>query len=76
MKTTEVTDTTHRSGDSCHFLRDDRAVSALEYAMVVGILAVILSAALVTFSDSITDVLATIGTEVGTQTIGTTTKLE
>lgn len=58
------------------FLRADDAVSALEYAMVVGIMAVILSAALVAFSDNITTALSTIGTEVATQNIGKTTKLE
>ena len=35
------------------YLRNNRAVSALEYAILVGIVAVALSAALVTFSESI-----------------------
>ena len=36
------------------YLRNNRAVSALEYAILVGIIAVALSAALVTFSGNIT----------------------
>ena len=58
------------------FFRSDDAVSALEYAMVVGIVAVTISAALVVFSDEITGVFSTIGPVVGGQTIGTVTKLE
>jgi Flp pilus assembly pilin Flp len=59
-----------------HFLRANEAVSALEYAMVIGIMAVILSAALVAFSGNIETALTAIGTEIGNQKIGTTTKLE
>ena len=57
------------------FARANEAVSALEYALLVGVIAIALGAALVTFSDSITKALATIGTAVGGQTIGTVTKL-
>ena len=41
-------------------LRDTRAVSALEYAILMGIIAIAISAALVTFSGNITPVLSTI----------------
>ena len=59
-----------------HFLRANEAVSALEYAMVIGIMAVILSAALVAFSGNIETTLTTLGTEVASQQISGTTKLE
>ena len=52
------------------FLRSTRAVSALEYAILVGVIAVAISAALVTFSGNITTALTTIGTEVGGTTVG------
>ena len=58
------------------FLRANEAVSALEYAMVIGIMAVILSAALVAFSGNIETALTTLGAEVASQQIGGTTKLE
>ena len=47
------------------YLRTNRAVSALEYAILVGIIAIALSAALVTFSGNITNALETIGDSVG-----------
>ncbi len=50
------------------YLRTNRAVSALEYAILVGIIAVAISAALVTFSGNITTALTTIGTKVGSTT--------
>ena len=59
-----------------HFLRANEAVSALEYAMVIGIMAVILSAALVAFSGNIETALTTLGAEVASQQISGTTKLE
>ena len=59
-----------------HFLRANEAVSALEYAMVIGIMAVILSAALVAFSGNIETTLTTLGAEVASQQISGTTKLE
>lgn len=48
-----------------HYLRHTRAVSALEYAMLIGVIAVAISAALVTFSGNITPVLTSIGSKVG-----------
>ena len=48
------------------YLRHTRAVSALEYAMIVGVIAVAIATALSTFSGNITTVLNAIGTQVGT----------
>ena len=57
------------------FLRIDEAVSALEYAMVVGIIAVAVSAAIIMFSDEykapITNIAAKVGA-ITTPTIRTT----
>ena len=44
------------------YLRNNSAVSALEYAILVGVIAVALSAALTTFSTTITDRMTAIGT--------------
>ena len=44
------------------YLKSTRAVSALEYAILVGVIAVALTAALGTFGGSITKALAKIGT--------------
>ena len=51
------------------YLRNNHAVSALEYAILVGIIAVALSAALVTFSGKMTTAMKTIGTSIGTATL-------
>ena len=48
-----------------HYLCNTRAVSALEYAMLIGVIAVAISAALVTFSGNLTPVLTSIGGKVG-----------
>ena len=50
------------------FLRVDEAVSALEYALLVGIIAVGVGAALVTFQDTITAAMTAIGGNVTTAT--------
>ena len=52
------------------FARANEAVSALEYAILVAVIAVGIGAALVTFSGQITAFLGTVGTEVGTTTVG------
>ncbi len=52
-----------------HYLRDTRAVSALEYAILMGIIALTISAALVTFSGNITPVLSLIGGKVAATTV-------
>ena len=76
MQTMESRQTKHQSRRFRRFLRTNEAVSALEYAMLVGVIAVAISAALVTFSDTITAALTTIGTEVKGIKIGKTDKLE
>ena len=51
------------------YVRSTRAVSALEYALLVGVIATVIAAALVTFSGTIKTALTTIGAEV-TEGIG------
>ena len=46
------------------YLRDTRAVSALEYAIVVGVIATVIAAAVVTLGGNLSGALATIGAEV------------
>ena len=46
------------------FLRSTRAVAALEYAVLVGVIVVAVAAALGTFSGEITKALKTIGDKV------------
>ena len=53
------------------FLRSTRAVSALEYAILVGVVAVAIATALGTFSTSITTALGKIGTKISTITPST-----
>ena len=47
-----------------HYLRNTRAVSALEYALLLGIIATVIAAALVTLGPKMTGVLTTVGNEV------------
>ena len=51
------------------FLRGTKAVSALEYALLVGVIATVIAAALVTFGGNIKTALSTISAEV-TEGIG------
>ena len=46
------------------YLRGDRAVSALEYAILAGVVAVALVAALTTFSDQVSNAIDGIGTRI------------
>ena len=46
------------------WLRDSRAVSALEYAILVGVIAVAIGLALNTFSGSIDNAMDTIGADI------------
>jgi Flp pilus assembly pilin Flp len=46
------------------YLRNNRAVSALEYAILAGVITVGVAAALTAFSGSITEFIGNIGTEV------------
>ena len=54
------------------FAKANEAVSALEYAILVGVIAVGMAAALAAFEDEITTALGTIGTQIGDTTMGTT----
>ncbi len=58
------------------YLRTNRAVSALEYAILVGIIAVAISAALLTFGESITTGMAVIGNDVAAPTAPGKAKLK
>jgi Flp pilus assembly pilin Flp len=57
--------TKHISRRFRRFAKANEAVSALEYAILVGVIAVAISAALLAFSGNITAALTAIGTEVG-----------
>ena len=48
------------------FLETTRGVSAIEYALLVGLVAVAVGAALVTFSDDVQDAITGIGDTVAT----------
>ena len=62
---------THKSRRLRRFLRANKAVSALEYAILVGVIAVAVAAALVAFGGKISDTIADIGTDIdGTTTAG------
>ena len=54
----------HKSRRFRRFAKANEAVSALEYAILVGVVAVAIGAALVTFGGKVTSVLGTIGTSV------------
>ena len=64
MKTMEAKQTKHLSRRFRRFLRANEAVSALEYAILVGVIATVIAAAMVTFGGKITDALTAIGAEV------------
>ena len=52
----------HKSRRFRRFAKANEAVSALEYAILVGVVAVAIGAALVAFGGKVTGVLGTIGT--------------
>ena len=58
----------HKSRRFRRFARANEAVSALEYAILVGVIAVAIGAALVGFSDNIKAALNTIGGKVAAVT--------
>ena len=60
--------TKHISRRFRRFVRANEAVSALEYAILVGVIAVGIAAALATFSTSITTAIGAIGTAISTPT--------
>ena len=53
----------HKSRRLRRFLKANEAVSALEYAILVGVVAVAIGAAIVTFSDSLSLTLTNMGEE-------------
>ncbi len=63
--------TKHVSRRFRRFLKANEAVSALEYAILVGVVSVAVGGALITFSDSISTAITTLGTDVAT-TAGST----
>ena len=66
-----MTTLAHYTKKFAHYLRNTRAVSALEYAILVGMIAVAIAAALTTFSGNITSALTNIGTSISTTTVST-----
>ena len=55
------------------YLRHTRAVSALEYAILVGAIAVAMATALATFSNQLTNALNSIGGSIQSTTVSTPT---
>ena len=54
----------HKSRRLRRFLRANKAVSALEYAILVGVIAVAVGAAIVAFSGNLETAISAIGTDV------------
>lgn len=67
--------TKHKSRGFRRFLKANEAVSALEYAILVGVIAVAIGLALQTFGGSISDTIAAIGTEIKTIKVESTKTL-
>ena len=61
----------HKSRRFRRFLRADEAVSALEYAILVGVVAVAVGTAIVTFSGNIKTALNAMGTEIANISVKT-----
>ena len=72
METMETGKTKHISRRLRRFARANKAVSALEYAILVGVIAVGIAAALATFESSLEKALKTIGDKIGGTTMTTT----
>ena len=60
----EAVKSRHRSRRLRRFARANEAVSALEYAILVGVIAVGIGVALLAFEDQLSDAIAGVGTEV------------
>ena len=56
----------HKSRRFRRFLKANEAVAALEYAILVGVIALALGAAIAVFGNDIAEALASIGTKVDT----------
>ena len=63
--------TKHKSRRFRRFAKANEAVSALEYAILVGVIAVAVGAALVAFGGKLTDGIGAIGGKVGAVTSAT-----
>ena len=64
MKTMESKKTKHIPGRFRRFLRTNEAVSALEYAILVGVIATVIAAAVVTFGGKVKDAIVKVQNEV------------
>ncbi len=62
----------HKSRHLRRFAKANEAVSALEYAILVGVVAVAIGAAIVAFSDNLKTTLTNMGAEIRTITIEST----
>ena len=62
---------THYTKKFVHYLRHNRAVSALEYAILVGIIAVAMAGALTAFTGNLTTALNSIGDALKSTTVST-----
>lgn len=69
MKTMETKRTKHISRRFRRFARANEAVSALEYAILVGVIAVGMAAALAAFETQISNALSAMGTTIGGTTV-------
>ena len=72
METVETKKAKHISRRLRRFARANEAVSALEYAILVGVIAVGIAAALAVFESSLEKALKTIGDKIGGTTMSTT----
>ena len=61
----------HKSRHLRRFAKANEAVSALEYAILVGVVAVAIGAAIVAFSGDLADTLENMGTEIKDITVKT-----
>ena len=64
-----MTTTTRHTKVFLRYLRNNHAVSALEYAILIGIIAVVTSAAIVAFAPNITKAIKAVSTKVGGLTV-------
>ena len=71
MRTMETRKRRHISRRFRRFARANAAVSALEYAILVGVIAVAAVALMTTFNDNIKDAIDKISTNIETKTKGT-----
>ena len=69
MKTMQTKKTKHISRRFRRFAHANEAVSAIEYAILVGVIAVGMAAALAAFESQIDTALQAIGTTVGSTTV-------